>query len=158
MSENSYPHTLSRKRFNVRNQAALLMILGAVFLLALGSVYLSQVASFAITNRAIEDLILQRDELKYKNAQLIAQIAQFRTVPRLTLRATNIGFRPATNHEIDYVVIEGYSPSGGNTFAEAAKARAEQAPEPQYDETFGGWIQGQLASMREQIEAFGSGS
>ena len=72
----------------------MLVILGTAILLALGSIYLSQVASFAITNRTIEDLIIQRDELKYTNEQLIAEIARFRTVPRLTLRAQDIGFRP----------------------------------------------------------------
>ena len=156
MAQNWIQHTLSRKRFYARNQAAMLVILGTAILLALGSIYLSLVASFAITNRTIEDLIIQRDELKYTNEQLIAEIARFRTVPRLTLRAQDIGFRPATNDEIDYVVIEGYSPSRGNSFAEAASARADQAPAPSYDETFSGWIQRQLGTLREQIAAFSS--
>ncbi|MCY4540126.1 MAG: hypothetical protein OXE52_18075 [Chloroflexi bacterium] len=156
MAQNWFQHTLSRKRFYARNQAALLAILGTAILLVLGSIYLSQVASFAITNRTIEDLIIQRDELKYTNEQLIAEIARFRTVPRLTLRAQDIGFRPATNDEIDYVVIEGYSPTRRNSFAEAASARANKDQAPVYDETFSGWIQRQLATLREQIEAFGS--
>jgi len=74
----------------------------------------------------------------------------------LTLRAQDTGFRRASNDEIDYVVIEGYSPTRRNTFAEAANARANQDPRPIYDETFSGWIQRQLAILREQIEVFGS--
>ncbi len=151
-----FQHTLSRKRFQARNQAATLAILGVAILLVLGSVYLSQVASFAITNRTIEDLIVRRDELKYTNEQIIAEIARFRTVPRLTLRAQDIGFRPATNDEIDYVVIEGYSPTRKNSFAEAASASANLEELPVYDETFSGWLKQQMATLREQIEAFGS--
>lgn len=156
MAQVWFQHTLSRKRFHTRNQAAMLAILGIAILMVLGSISLSQVASFAITNRTIEDLIIQRDELKYTNQQLIAEIARFRTVPRLTLRAQDIGFRPATNEEIDYVVIEGYSPTRRNSFAEAANAGAIQDPAPVYAETFSGWLQRQLATLREQIEAFGS--
>lgn len=155
MAQNWFQHTLSRKRFYARNQAAMLAILGTAILLVLGSIYLTQVASFAITNRTIEDLIIRRDELKYTNEQLIAEIARFRTVPRLTLRAQDIGFRPATNDEIDYVVIEGYSPTRSKSLA-AASARANQDPLPIYDETFSGWIQRQLATLRDQIRAFGS--
>ncbi len=134
----------------------MLVILGTAILLVLGSIYLSKVASFAITNRAIEELIIQRDKLKYENEQIIAEIARFRTVPRLNMRALDIGFRLATNNEIDYVVIEGYSPSRRNSFTETASTRAQPAPSPVYDETFGGWIQQQLASLQAQIEAFGN--
>ena len=73
--------------------------------------------------------------------KIIAEIARFRTVLRLTLRAQDIGFRPATNDEIDYVVIEGYSPTRKNSFAEAASASANLEELPVYDETFSGWAE-----------------
>ena len=155
MAQNWIQHTLSRRRFQTRNQAASLAILGIAILMILGSVYLSQVASFAITNRAIEDLIIRRDELKYTNEQLIAEIAKFRTVPRLTLRAQDIGFRPATNSDIDYVLIEGYSPTRKTSFVEAANRESVAAQSPVYAETFSGWLQQQLALLREQFAAFG---
>ena len=96
MSQVWFQHTFSRKRFQTRNQATALAILGVAILLILGSLYLSQVASFAITNRAIEDLISRRDELKRQNEQIIGEIASYRTAPRLFSRAVAIGFRPAT--------------------------------------------------------------
>ena len=156
MTQNWFQHTLSRRRFQTRNQAATLAILGIAILLILGSVYLSQVASFAITNRAIEALIAQRDELKYTNDLLIAEISRYRTVPRLTIRAKEIGFRPADNDSIDYVVIEGYRPeSRASPFATASDLR-EADQTPLYDETFGGWLQQQLQNVRGQLAAFGS--
>ena len=147
-------HTLSRKRFQKRNQAATLAILGISILLLLGSLYLSQVASFAITNREIEELIIERDELKYRNEQLRAEIAQYRTVPQLTIRAIDIGFRPATNDDIDYVVIAGYSPAPKRTFASTAWEDQSNDAAARYDETFSGWLEAQMAGLRDQFDAF----
>lgn len=153
MAQNWFQHTFSRRRFQTRTQAATLAILGIAILLILGSLYLSQVASFAITNRTIEDLINQRDRLNRANEQLIAEIASFRTVPRLFARAREIGFRPATNADIDYLVIEGYYPSRTAAIAEPADSQADIAV---YDETFSGWLEQQFALLREQFETFGS--
>ena len=156
MTHNWFQHTLSRRRFNTRNQAATLAILGVAIMLVLGSVYLSQVASFAITNRTIEDLIAQRDELKYTNEQLIAEIARYRTVPRLFARAEEIGFRPATNLDIDYVVIEGYAPDSGRDFVVGATSQSATSDAPTYDQTFESWLEQQLAQLRAQLDAFGN--
>ena len=87
MSQAWIQHTFSRKRFRTRRQATALAVLGVAILLILGSLYLSQVASFAITNRQIEELISRRDELKRQNERLIGEIASFRTLPRLFARA-----------------------------------------------------------------------
>lgn len=154
MTHNWFQHTLSRRRFRTRNQAATLALLSIGIMLMLGTVYLSQVASFAITNRAIEDLIAQRDELKYTNEQLIAEIARYRTVPRLFARAEEIGFRPATNLDIDYVVIEGYAPESNRDLV--VSVQREKDDSPSYDQTFGSWIEQQLSQLRAQLEAFGN--
>ena len=155
MAQNWFQHTFSRRRFQTRTQATTLAILGIAILLILGSLYLSQVASFAITNRTIEDLINQRDRLKRENGQLIADIASFRTVPRLYTRAQEIGFRPATNADIDYLLIEGYYPGRAAAIVDpTGGATAEVVPV--YDETFSGWLEQQFAMLRDQFEAFGS--
>lgn len=155
MSQTWFQHTFSRKRFRTRNQATAVAILGVAVLLILGSLYLSQVASFAITNREIEDLISRRDQLKRQNEQLIGEIASFRTVPRLYARAVEIGFRPATNEDIDYLMIEGYNPQRENAQLEA-RARSQLEAAPAYEETFSGWLQRQFSLLRDQFESFGS--
>lgn len=155
MSQTWFQHTFSRRRFRTRNQATAMAILGVAVLLILGSLYLSQVASFAITNREIEDLISRRDQLKRQNEQLIGEIASFRTLPRLYARAVEIGFRPATNNDIDYLVIEGYNPQRDEAAREPRPA-SQLAAAPAYDETFGGWLQAQFRLVREQFESFGS--
>lgn len=131
-------------------------ILGVAILLILGSLYLSQVASFAITNRQIEDLISRRDELKRQNEGLIGEIASFRTVPRLFARAEAIGFRPATNADIDYILIDGYNPNRDRIAISESDVTGAEAPAPAYDETFGSWLEQQLALLRDQFQSFGA--
>lgn len=155
MSQAWFQHTFSRKRFQTRNQATAMAILGIAVLLILGSLYLSQVASFAITNREIEDLISRRDQLKSQNEQLIGEIASFRTVPRLFARAVEIGFQPATNRDIDYLLIEGYNPQRNNAPAAALSFEPQETAAPTYDETFSGWLQRQFTFLRAQFESFG---
>ena len=129
-------------------------ILGAAVLLILGGLYLSQVASFAITNREIEDLISRRDQLKRQNEQLIGEIASFRTVPRLYARAVEIGFRPATNEDIDYLLIEGYNPQRAHLPAQTTAPGSLEAAAA-YAETFSGWLERQFTVLRDQFESFG---
>ncbi len=156
MSQAWIQHTFSRKRFRTRNQATALAILGVAILLILGSLYLSQVASFAITNRQIEELIRQRDDLKRQNEGLIGEIASLRTVPRLFARAEAIGFRPATNADIDYLLIDGYNPNRDRLAVTADDISELVAPAPVYDETFGSWLEQQLALLQDQFRSFGA--
>jgi len=155
MAQNWFQHTFSQRRFQTRNQAATLALLGAAILLILGTLYLSQVAAFATTNRIIEDLISQRDRLRRTNEQLIGEIASLRTVPRLFARAQEIGFRPATNADIDYLVIAGYNPDRTTALVDAANADSAAEIAAGYDETFSGWLEQQLALLQDQFEAFG---
>jgi cell division protein FtsL len=156
MAQNWIRHTFRRQRFQTQTQAATLAVLGIFIALVLGALYLSQVASFAITNREIQDLIDQRNELERTNEQLIAEIASFRTVPRLLARAQEIGFRPATNADIEYLVVDGYNPEQTLDITNVSHAEIQLEPVPEYDETFGGWIEQQLASLRQQFETFGN--
>lgn len=156
MAQNWIQHTLRRQRFQPQNQAAALAVLGILIALILGALYLSQVASFAITNRQIEALIAQRDELERTNEQLIAEIASFRTVPRLLARAQDLGFRPATNADIEYLVVEGYNPNRSPSVVETTAVEDKAEDIPVYDETFSGWLEQQFALLREQFDEFGN--
>lgn len=155
MSQTWFQHTFSRKRFRTRNRATAMAILGIVVLLLLGGLYLSQVASFAITNREIEGLISRRDQLKRQNEQLVGEIASFRTVPRLYARAVEIGFRPATNSDIDYLLIEGYKPRREYGQLETAALSQQKKAAPVYAQTFSGWLEQQFTLLRDQFESFG---
>lgn len=153
MAGNWIQHALQRSAWRPRNQAVALGVLGIVMGLILGGVYLAQVATFATTNRQIEELIEERDQLERTNEQLRGEIASLQTVPRLLARAQELGFRPALATDIEYLVIDGYNPSMEDTVVELVD---EEELVPVYNETFGGWLQQQANSLQRQFNEFGN--
>ena len=152
MAENWLQHTFQRTRWQPQNQAVTLGALGVIIALILGALYLSQVVSFATTNREIEDLLVLRNDLEQTNEQLRTEIANFKTVPRLLARAQELGFRDAQQGDIEYMVIEAYNPNRADTVV------PDVIEEPEiviYDETFQGWLQEQWDSLSSQFENFG---
>jgi hypothetical protein len=147
-------HALQRATWRPQNQVAALFVVGIAITLIFGGLYLSQVASFATTNRAIEALIEQRDRLERTNEQLRGQIASLETVPQLLERARQLGFRPATASDIQYLVIDGYNPNRERTLTSLVPQEAYDDA-PRYEETFSGWLQQQFDSLRTQFESFG---
>lgn len=156
MADNWIQHTLQRTGWRPRNQAIAMGVIGVVIALLFGALYLSQVVSFATTNREIEVLLAERDALELNNEQLRAEIASWRTVPVLLARAQELGFRPAESGDIEYLVIEGYNPYRSESVIPLEEAQENDVPV--YDQTFGGWIQQQWDNLRRQFESFGSPS
>ncbi len=154
MSNNWLQHALRRTGWRPQRQVIALATLGMVLALLLGALYLSQVAAEANMGRALSVLIAQRNKLERTNEQLRAEIAGLRSVPRLLARAQELGFFSATAANIEYLVIEGYNPNRENADT-VAPLPADTAPQPVYDETFGGWLQQQWDSLRQQFSRFG---
>lgn len=152
--QNWIQHALQRATWRPQNQVAALFVVGIAITLIFGGLYLSQVASFATTNRAIEALIEERDRLERTNEQLRGQIASLETVPQLLERARQLGFRPATASDIQYLVIEGYNPNRERTLASLVP-QEQYDDAPRYEQTFSGWLQQQFDSLRQQFESFG---
>ena len=154
MAQSRVQHTLERFGMRPQNQVAALGVLGLMIMLIFGGVYLSQVATYATTVRQIEEFVAQRGELERTNEQLRGDIAALETIPRLLQRAEELGFRPATATDIEYIVVDGYNPNRARTVIPLnTEATANTAP--QYDETFSGWVQQQFDTLRQQFERFG---
>ncbi|GAB1422653.1 hypothetical protein MASR2M15_28910 [Anaerolineales bacterium] len=157
MANQWFQHTIKRRRWQPRSQLTAFLALGIVIALIFGVIYLSQVATFATSNRQIEDLIAERDRLERTNEQLRAEIASLQTVPRLLARAQELGFRAATAENIEYLVVNGYDPDRKD-FVPTQNFESEFVAAPVYDETFSGWLEAQLDSLRSQFEKFGTGA
>ncbi len=156
MSQNWLQHTLQRRNWQPQNQAVALATIGIIIGLILGALYLTQVVSFATTNRQIEELLAERDALELANEQLRAEIAALKTVPRLLARAQALGFRPAQSSDIEYLVVAGYNPSPPDTVV--PESPDDEVALPVYDETFGGWLQQQWDLLTGQFNRFGASS
>lgn len=141
-------HALRKAPWRTQTQAVSLVALAVIVMLVIGTLYLAQATATATTGRDHQTLEIRRQELQQQNAQLEADIAALRSVPSLTQRALDIGFRPATSAEIDYLPVEGLP--------------RVSAPEPepveiellQYDETLGGFLRMRLADFSEQFNRF----
>ena len=91
---------------------------------------------------------------QFANEQLRVEIASLKTIPRLLDRAQQLGYRYANPSEVQYMVIDGYNPNRDQTVVDL-ETRDTEASAPQYEETFGGWLQQQFDSLSRQFEGFG---
>lgn len=144
-------HALKRSVWQPERQVAALGTLGFIIALILGALYLSQVASEAATNRELREMQAQRDDLERVNEQLRAEIAELRSVPRLEARALDLGFRPAGQQDIEWLVVEGYNPVRVDTVAPVVPPPAAEEDGPTYDETFADWLSAQWDALLRAI-------
>lgn len=141
-------HGLPKAPWRTQTQATSIVALTVVVALVIGALYLAQATSTATTGRDLQTLELRRQELEQQNAQLEAEIAAHRSVPRLTQRALELGFRPAAAEEIEYMPVEGLPP-----VAAPQTAPVEEVI-PLYDETFSGWLRGQWTRLVTEFGDF----
>jgi hypothetical protein len=144
-------HTLDRSRWRPQRQALALATLGLFVAIIMGALYLSQSASTSAIGRQLEELIIERDTYEQQNEQLRSEIASLQSMPRLEQRAADLGFLPAANADIEYMVVDGYNP---NRQESVVPLVVETPTVPVYDESFTGWLQQQVDSLREQLESF----
>jgi hypothetical protein len=109
----------------------------AVFFLvmaALGGLYLATATRAATAGRDVQRLEEQKTDLLHELDQLQTDIAAAQSMTRLTKRARELGFVPATPDQVEYLVVQGYP----------AAPPASQAPQadklPDYDETLASWF------------------
>ena len=131
---------MRRTRWHPQRQMIALATLGLSIALILGALYLSQVASDAATHRRLTDLLAERDELERMNEQLRADIAAWKSVPRLYERAEQLGFSIVEGHQIEYLVVPGYIPEQIDTVAPIEPAGDDTEDTVVYDETFADWL------------------
>jgi cell division protein FtsL len=146
-------HTLDRSRWRPQRQALALATLGLFVAIIMGALYLSQSSSTSAVGRQLEELIAQRDDLEQANEQLRAEIASLESMPRLESRAQELGFVAADGSNLEYLVVDGYNP---NREAAVVPLQAKTDPVPTYDESFTGWLQQQIDSLRHQLQNFGT--
>ncbi len=148
-------HTLDRSRWRPQRQAVALMTLSLFVAIIIGALYLSQASSASALGRQLEDLIAQRDDLEQENEQLRAEIASLQSMPRLQQRAEALGFVTASENDIEYLVVNGYNP---DREVSVAPLTTKPQPVPSYDESFTGWLQQQIDTLRQQLQGFTSQS
>jgi cell division protein FtsB len=131
MDNGTTPPTLShifrRPVPQVRISVLTAWLLALAVLAFIGAVYLAQASQAAQEGAGLETLQYRLSDLQRTNAQLEADIAVAQQPGRLAQRAAEMGYRPATIDELEFVPVENYptpEPPGGSG------AQAETAPNP----------------------------
>jgi hypothetical protein len=138
-------HALRQTGWQPQRQVVALAMLGFSLALIMGGLYLSQVVSEATTNRRLEELLDQRDDLERENEELRAEIARFTSVPNLQTRAQELGFTPAQPGQIEYLTVSEYRPVVADTVAPLEPE--QETVDDTYNETFADWISDQWQSF-----------
>jgi hypothetical protein len=117
-------------------------MLPLIALLVVGGMYLAVSARQARIGRRVLDLERERANLVRKNAELTATLAELISPERMMERASSLGFRPASPDQIEYILVEGYSPR--QPFVAPSPSASTNLGEgilsPAYTETLGAWL------------------
>lgn len=133
-------------------QLVALIVLIAVVAIFIGALYLAQATVTATTGSNLLELQRTREFLQRAISDMQAQIAQQRNINTLRGRAQQLGFVPAAAKDLEYIVVEGYSPI-------RATPTPVLLPTPTliYDETFEGWVRQQWDALIRQFEQWMNG-
>jgi hypothetical protein len=153
-SSNWIQHTLRHSEWRPTRTAVAIGTLCLFVAIIIGALYLSQSANSSAMGRQMEELVRERNNLEQANEQLRADIASLRGVGRLLTRAGELGFVPASQDQLLYIVIDGYNPNREQMVELPAETITQETAAPVYEESFIGWVQQQFDSLRQQLEGY----
>ncbi|MCE7949122.1 MAG: hypothetical protein DYG88_17010 [Chloroflexi bacterium CFX4] len=137
-----------------RSPTQAIAIIGLIMVVAIfiGALYLAQATVTATTGSNLLELQRTREFLQRAIGDMQAQIAQQRNINTLRGRAQQLGFAPAAAQDLEYIVVEGYSP-----IRATPTPFLTPAPTLVYDETFEGWVRQQWDALLRQFEQWMNG-
>jgi hypothetical protein len=150
-------HQLRQAPWRTQTQGTSLVMAAVVMVAVIGALYLAQSSRTAAAGRRVQELEAQRQLLVQRNAQLGAEIAALRSVPRLIREAETMGYHAARSDEVEYLVVRGVAQPEEDLVAQAREpeepAQAAE-PVPEYDETLEGWLSARFAEFSVQFATF----
>lgn len=133
-------------------QAVAIIVLIMIVAIFIGALYLAQATVTATTGSSLLELQRTREFLQRAISDMQAQIAQQRNINTLRGRAQQLGFSAAGAQDLEYIVVEGYSP-----FRATPTPALLPTPTLIYDETFEGWVRQQWDALLQQFEQWMNG-
>lgn len=143
-------HALNQAPWRDQQQTGTLALAVVIIVSVIGAIYLAQASTTAAAGRRMQDMEAERQALEQQNAQLRAEIAALRSVPRLIIEAERMGFRPATTDDVEYIRIEGIAPPPDELKPVLPEPVEEEVPT--YEETLESWLSNQLSTFRQNMQ------
>ncbi len=148
------PHRQASKQAAWRIRARLTSgtVMWLIVLLVIGGVYMAVNAKMTRTGRDLLELEEDRTNLRRTNAELTSKLAALTAPDRMVELAAAMGFHPAGNDEVEYVLVEGYQPEGAFIAPRPVSWEDEVVVSlsPAYSETLGQWFARFLAGGTSQ--------
>jgi cell division protein FtsB len=145
-------HALREAPWRTQTQATSLVVTVVVIVLVIGALYLAQATRTATAGRRLQELEYERQVLEQQNAQLRAEVAALRSVPRLIAEAEKLGYRMADSGDVEYLAVEGLEPLAEVTPTPAPVSAMRDVPA--YEETLESWLRVQFTVFRQQMAEF----
>ncbi len=148
---------LRQAPWRTQTQGTSLVLAAVVIVAVIGALYLAQSSRTAAAGRHVQDLEGERQILEQQNAQLRAEIAALRSVPRLIREAEELGYHQARSDEVEYLIVRGISaPPEDVVVVNVPETQPAEEPQsvPVYDETLEGWLSHRFAGFRVQFSSF----
>jgi len=112
-----YRQAVRQAPWRIQRQWAGLFLLGLLVFTMISALYLDVTSRAAIAGREIQSLRLEITVTHRLNADLETQLAVLNSNNVMERRARELGFRPAEQGEIHYLVVPGYARSAGVNLA-----------------------------------------
>jgi len=134
--------------WRTQTQASSLVLAVVLIVVVIGAVYLGQASRTAAAGRRLQELKAERELLEQQNAQLRAEIAALRSVPRLLHEAELRGYRFASPDRVYYLPVpQPPLAAPASPIPSSIDIRQTEA----YTETLEGWLAGQFAGLRARF-------
>ncbi|MCC7362238.1 MAG: hypothetical protein IT317_22325 [Anaerolineales bacterium] len=114
--------------WRTQTQAVAVVSILLLVVAIIGGFYLTVASRAATAGRDLQQLELQKTALLQANSELLAQLAELRSVDRLAARAQTLGFVPANPEQIDYLKVAEYPYMAQTSAPPRAAAPAQPKP------------------------------
>ena len=147
---NRFVHAYKVAPWRVQRQWIGGFLLALVSLAMIAALYLDVTARAAIAGREIQDLSAQMMIMQHESADLLTELGTLTSTSIMEQRARDLGYRPVSPGEIEYLVVPGYTPSEPAILASLPQPglSAPTFP-PEYTESLLEWLDKQLQSFGE---------
>lgn len=150
-SVNHFVHAYRMSPWRVQRQWIVTFLLAVITLAMVAALYLDVTAQAAITGRRIQDMTYQMSVIQQVNGDLETRLASLTSASVMEQRALDLGYRPVTTDEVEYLVVPGYVPSQPEILSAAPKPPVSLAGNPsEYTQSLLDWFD-------QAFQQFGAG-
>jgi hypothetical protein len=116
--------------WRTQTQAVAVVSILLLVVAIIGGFYLTVASRAATAGRDLQTLEYQKTQLLQANGELLAELAELRSITRLAARAQALGYVPAAPGQIDYLRVPDYPYTAPVVAAPRAAAPEAAAPSP----------------------------